>query len=153
MSNSEFPEKFTEHGKEFNRISEADAARLQQADRQKFELVKRQRDTELAKIRADNERYREERIAKEKESLLRKPAPGMDGPKPVFGGRRVDQPEGVARENMTPEQLRDLHRTAEQNVRQAEQAHLERIERAFTQAQRDILDRALGPNRYPSRGR
>lgn len=153
MARSEFPEKFSEHGKELNRVSDVDPRKLNHRDQQQFRLIEEQKKMEQKKIIADNDRYRDQRIEKEMDRMLRKPGPGMDGPTPEFGGRRVDQPGSPSREDLGPEELRNLRETAERNVRQQEHEALERNERIYTQAQRDLLDRALGPNRYPSRGR
>lgn len=153
MSTGKLPENFEEHGKEFNRISDADIRKLNTRDEREYRMIEAQKAAFKEQTEADNERHREKRIEKEIDRLLRKPAPGMNGPSPVLGGRRVDQPDGVARQNLTPEQIKNLRETAAENVRKADEAHLQKIERAYTQAQRDLLDRALGPNRYPSQKR
>jgi hypothetical protein len=153
MSHDKFPEKFTEHGKSFNRLSEADPGKLEKADYERYQLLERQKHTEVERIKSENVHYREQRITQETDRLLRTPAAGLNGPKPILGGRRVDRSDGVARSDLSPEELSNIRRTAEQNVSKAENVHLQAIEQAYTQGQKNLLDKALGPNRYPSRSR
>jgi hypothetical protein len=149
MSQRELPENFEEHGKEFNRISMSDAERLNPKDRAKFELLGKNHEMEKTKTQAANERYRETRIDGEVDRLLRRPAPSRDGPVPNLGTGRP-RPESVAREPLSPEQLRSIRDTAQQNVLKAEQGHLQKLDRTYNDAQRQLLDRALGPDRYPA---
>lgn len=154
MPESKFPENFSEHGKEFNRVSFSDREKLDARGQNEFDMIETQKNMERKKIEADNERYRDQRIDKEIDRLLRTPAPGMNGPTPPhLGGRRADQPSGVTRERLSPDELHRIRETAERNIRKMERKQLDRIEQTFGQAQRDLLDRALGQDRYPARER
>ena len=153
MAKPPFPENFVEHGKEYNFRSNSDYEKLPDAERQKYKLIEAQKKTELEKIKADNERYRDPRIKEEKARLLRARAAKRNGPLPVIDGRRADRDYGLTAAPLSPEERRNLERTAERNVRQQEERNLDRVDKAFTQAQRDLLDRVLGPDRYPRRSR
>lgn len=140
-------------GVEFNRVSRADYIKLDPRNRTQFDMIERQKEGRLAQTRADLARGHEQRIKTEIEKILRTPRPQLDGPPMTLGGTRANQARGVTREEISEEDFRNPRRLAEQRVNEWEKAELQRIERPFNQAQRDLLDHALGPNRYPSLGR
>ncbi|NCC27564.1 MAG: hypothetical protein EOM22_05270 [Gammaproteobacteria bacterium] len=150
MAKPPFPENFAEHRKEYNFRSESDYEKLSEIDRHKYELIEKQKTMELKKIKADNERYRERRIEQEKDRLLRERSMQRQGPVPVIGGKRVDGSRSVTAIPLPADEQRNIEATAERNVLQREESHLELTERNFTQAQKDMLDRALGPDRSPA---
>lgn len=154
MDNEELPKKTIESGKEYNRISGSDIQKLSADNQKEYKNnnVRFQKRIELLQNKYDINR--ETRVREEMDAMLNKPRPdGMEGQKPVFGGKRVDGAKSVARKDHTPEQLRDMRAEAEKTTRKWEEKQLENEKKAHLKAQREFLDRALGRDRYPEKRR
>lgn len=130
MSDQNYPENSHPTGKEFNEHSEYDIGKLKDVDRKKYELIRHQRDLETKKFDADSEHHRENRIEEE-----------------------VARLKDEAAKNLEPEDEPALREKAAVTISKTDEARRKEIEAPYLQAQRELLDRALGKNRYPKRQR
>ena len=130
MSDQNYPENPHPTGKEFNEHSEYDPGKLKDADRKEYELIRHQRDLETKKFDAESEHHRENRIEEE-----------------------IVRLKEAAEKNLEPEDEPYLREKAAEMISKTDEARRKEIEAPFLQAQRELLDRALGKNRYPKRKR
>jgi len=97
-------------------------------------------------------KFFEQRVRSAEDELLRKPELSRKGgPAFTMDGKQVGSDSVWKREDLTPQQQRELRGTAEQQVKQDHEEELKRITRTYEDAQKALRDRELGPKRYAAR--
>ena len=97
-------------------------------------------------------KFFEQRVRSAEDELLRKPELSRKGgPAFTMDGKQVGSDSVWKREDLTPQQRRELRGTAEQQVKQDHEEELKRITRTYEDAQKALRDRELGPKRYAAR--
>ena len=124
---------------------------LSEQDREQFNILENAMNSDVTEQREKDNREREARIDREVKRLLREAKPGRNGPLPMFAGKRVDKPEGVAKEGLAEAQLKVVREKAAENVRQKENERIRKLERIYEEQQRALIEKALGRAHEPNR--
>jgi hypothetical protein len=136
--------------KEMNFRSGADREKLSDKAKADYDFYEQEAKDEAKKEEVNFRRFFEQRVTEAEDIMLRTPKPSMDGPKMslTIDGKPVEPPTVWAREDLSPQQARDLRKAAEQKVVRDHEARLDQIEQTGEDKQRALLDRELGSRRY-----
>lgn len=129
----------------FNKEAGADLAKLQPRERQQYERQDASHRTALKTLAAENERLRDERVKREVERQLKRPALEL-----MPGGRRSG---GVDPAQFTPEKQKAMREQAERTVREQERLDLAARQKNFERAQERFVGRQLEKDRAPGKER
>ena len=137
------------NSKEMNFRSQADRDKLSDHAKSIWDGYENSRRKEMQEEKENFSRYFEQRVRSAEDEMLRKPELSRKGgPAFAIHGKQA-RPDSVwRRDDLTPQQQRDLRGNAEQRVKEDHEEELERLTRTYEGAQKALLDRELGPNRY-----
>ena len=135
--------------KEFEYHSEAGVEKLNSQAKSEYKEIQKDADKESDEEKVNFHRFFDQRVRNVEDDMLRKPELSKrDGPALTIDGKPVRPNTVWKREDMTPQQGRDLRATAERKVVQNHQDRLAEIQQTREDKQRALLDRELGPRRF-----